>query len=186
MMTIPFGAQLIGRTEKALNALLDQALQGTGLTEPQWVALTLTATRTPTAAATSDDAAFASEPVVPGASLAPEHTPPMASRIGGPGSNPEVVGQFPADLIARIAEALRVGEPAARERLAELAGAGLVHTTSGGAVEPTERGLALWQDVRAQVMRLTDKLWGDVPEADRAAAGRVLNVVLARAGALLS
>ncbi|MBM2614025.1 helix-turn-helix transcriptional regulator [Actinoplanes sp. LDG1-06] len=42
MTTIPFGPQLIGRTEKALNALLNRELSGTGLTEPQWVVLTLT------------------------------------------------------------------------------------------------------------------------------------------------
>ncbi|MFE9690748.1 MarR family winged helix-turn-helix transcriptional regulator [Micromonospora sp. NPDC005806] len=39
-----FGPQLIGRTEKALNALLDRQLAGTGITEPQWVTLTLTVT----------------------------------------------------------------------------------------------------------------------------------------------
>ncbi len=38
MSTTPaFGTQIIGQTEKALNALLDQQLPGTGLTEPQWV-----------------------------------------------------------------------------------------------------------------------------------------------------
>ena len=36
-----FGTQLIGQTEKALNAILDQQLAGTGLTEPQWVTLTI-------------------------------------------------------------------------------------------------------------------------------------------------
>jgi hypothetical protein len=35
--------QLIGQTEKTLNAVLDRLLAGTGLTEPQWVTLTLTA-----------------------------------------------------------------------------------------------------------------------------------------------
>ena len=38
-----FGTQLIGQTEKTLNAILDRLLAGTGLTEPQWVTLTLTA-----------------------------------------------------------------------------------------------------------------------------------------------
>ncbi|MFI7443267.1 hypothetical protein [Nonomuraea indica] len=37
-----FGTQVIGQTEKALNAILERQLAGTGLTEPQWVALTLT------------------------------------------------------------------------------------------------------------------------------------------------
>ncbi|MEV0720971.1 hypothetical protein AB0H87_41125, partial [Asanoa sp. NPDC050611] len=39
-----FSAQLLGRTEKALNAILDRLLAGIEVTEPQWVALTLTVT----------------------------------------------------------------------------------------------------------------------------------------------
>jgi hypothetical protein len=43
MSTIPtFGTPVIGQTEKALNAILDRHLAGTGLTEPPWVPLTLT------------------------------------------------------------------------------------------------------------------------------------------------
>ena len=37
----PFGTQIIGQTEKALNAILVRELTGTGLTEPQWVTLTI-------------------------------------------------------------------------------------------------------------------------------------------------
>jgi hypothetical protein len=40
-MTTSFGPQLIGETEKTLNALLLRHLEGTGLTEPQWVTLRL-------------------------------------------------------------------------------------------------------------------------------------------------
>jgi hypothetical protein len=40
-MTTPFGPQLIGETEKTLNALLLRHLDGTGLTEPLWVTLRL-------------------------------------------------------------------------------------------------------------------------------------------------
>lgn len=36
-----FGTQLIGQTEKALNAILDRQLAGPGLTEPQWVTFTI-------------------------------------------------------------------------------------------------------------------------------------------------
>jgi DNA-binding MarR family transcriptional regulator len=44
MSTTPtFGTPVIGQTEKALNAILDRQLAGTGLTEPLWVTLTLTA-----------------------------------------------------------------------------------------------------------------------------------------------
>jgi DNA-binding MarR family transcriptional regulator len=42
MSTAPaFGTQIIGQTEKALNALLDRELADTSLTEPQWVTLTI-------------------------------------------------------------------------------------------------------------------------------------------------
>ncbi|MFC5001064.1 MarR family winged helix-turn-helix transcriptional regulator [Dactylosporangium cerinum] len=40
--TQAFGTALIGQTEKALNAILNRQLAGTGITEPQWVTLTLT------------------------------------------------------------------------------------------------------------------------------------------------
>jgi hypothetical protein len=39
----PFSPQLLGQTEKTLNAILDRELAGTGLTEPEWVTLVLTA-----------------------------------------------------------------------------------------------------------------------------------------------
>jgi hypothetical protein len=40
-MPTPFGPQLIGEAEKTLNALLGRFLEGTALTEPQWVTLRL-------------------------------------------------------------------------------------------------------------------------------------------------
>lgn len=40
-MTTPFGPQLIGETEKTLNAILRRVLQGTGLRESHWVTLRL-------------------------------------------------------------------------------------------------------------------------------------------------
>jgi hypothetical protein len=39
--TPTFSARLLGQTEKAANAILDRQLAGTGLTEPQWVTLSL-------------------------------------------------------------------------------------------------------------------------------------------------
>jgi hypothetical protein len=42
MSTPPtFGTQVVGQTEKALNAILGRQLAGSGLTEPQWVTLTI-------------------------------------------------------------------------------------------------------------------------------------------------
>jgi hypothetical protein len=40
-MPTPFGPQLIGETEKTLNALLCGLLEPTGLSEPEWVTLRL-------------------------------------------------------------------------------------------------------------------------------------------------
>ena len=40
-MTTPFGPRLIGETEKTLNAVLRKVLDGTDLTEAQWVTLRL-------------------------------------------------------------------------------------------------------------------------------------------------
>lgn len=40
-MATPFGPRLIGETEKTLNALLLRFLEGSGLTEAQWVTLRL-------------------------------------------------------------------------------------------------------------------------------------------------
>jgi DNA-binding MarR family transcriptional regulator len=45
MSTTPtFGTQLIGQTEKTLNAILGRLLAGTGLSEPEWVTLTVAVT----------------------------------------------------------------------------------------------------------------------------------------------
>jgi hypothetical protein len=45
MSTYPtFSPRVIGQTEKTLNAILVRQLAGTGLTEPQWVILTLAVT----------------------------------------------------------------------------------------------------------------------------------------------
>jgi DNA-binding MarR family transcriptional regulator len=40
--TPTFSPQVIGQTEKTLNAILGRLLTGTGVTEPQWVTLTVT------------------------------------------------------------------------------------------------------------------------------------------------
>jgi DNA-binding MarR family transcriptional regulator len=42
MSTNPPFQQVLGQTEKALNAILDRQLAGTGLTEHHWITLTLT------------------------------------------------------------------------------------------------------------------------------------------------
>ena len=136
-----FGTQAIGQTEKALNAILERQLAGTDITEPQWVALTLTV----------------------------------------------VSGGLPTyALIERVSGVLRIEQPAAGQRIAELAAANLVHTTPDGTTEATERGKAQWTQVKAAITQITERLWGDLPEQDLATAGRVLNTVLTRANAILA
>lgn len=44
-VSTPFGPQLIGEAEKTLNAILRKFLEGTGLTEPEWVTLRIATAR---------------------------------------------------------------------------------------------------------------------------------------------
>lgn len=61
-MRTAFGPQLIGQTEKGLNAILSKVLSGSGLEEPHWVVLRLAAQHDgdgPLAAAVADRTHFA-------------------------------------------------------------------------------------------------------------------------------
>ena len=98
-----------------------------------------------------------------------------------------VSGGLPAEaLVERISSVLRIEQSAARQRIAELAAANLVHTTPDDTTEATEHGKAQWTQVRAAIAQITDRLWGDLPEQDLTTAGRVLNTVLTRANAILA
>jgi DNA-binding MarR family transcriptional regulator len=143
--TIPkFGTPVLGETEKALNAILVRQLSGTGLTEPQWVTLSVTA--------------------VSGGS---------ATR---------------AQLAGRLAGALKVGDEQANARIDELTAAGLVAAAGGdeSPVELTDAGRRLHGEVRAGVIPITERLWGDLPAEDLDTASRVLSTILARANAELA
>jgi DNA-binding MarR family transcriptional regulator len=145
MSTNPaFGTQLIGQTEKTLNAILDRELAGTNLTEPQWVALTL--------AVMSGDA------------------------IDG--------NQF----LTSVSAALKVSRPEAQARLAELVDAQLLDppTSDASPVNVTDAGRRLHARIRHAVTEITERLWGDLPADDLAAAGRVLGTVLERANVELT
>ncbi len=145
MSTSPtFSAQLIGQTEKTLNAILDRLLAGTGLTEPQWVTLTL------------------------------------AVRTGGT-----------ADLtsfVSHVADVLKINDADARARIDELTAAQLlvVPDVAGSPVHVTDAGRQLQGRIRSAVVEITDRMWGDLPADDLAAAGRVLTTVLERANAELA
>ena len=142
MSTTPtFSTQLIGQTEKTLNAILARLLTRTGLTEPQWVTLTVA--------------------VMSGGSI--DH------------------GAF----VGRIAGSLRISEAEARARIDELAAEQLFEVDDS-AVTVTDAGKELHARIRGEVVEITDRMWGDLPPEDLAAAGRVLTTVLERADAELA
>jgi hypothetical protein len=53
-------------------------------------------------------------------------------------------------------------------------------------VRVTDAGAQLYGRIRSGVVEITDRMWGDLPAADVAVAGRVLTTVLERANAELA
>jgi hypothetical protein len=86
-------------------------------------------------------------------------------------------------LANRVAGALKVTEPQALAHITVLADADLLRADGDSPVTLTEAGLELYGRVRVAITGITERLWGDVPAADLATAGRVLNTVLERANA---
>jgi hypothetical protein len=135
--------QVIGQAEKTLNAILDRLLAGPGLTEAQWITLTLTA--------------------------------------GGAGSGGH------DQLVTQVAHGLKVDEAQASAHVAELAAAQLVQDAGDGApVRLTEDGKRVHGQIRAGAAQVTERLWGDLPVADLATAGRILSIITDRANAELA
>jgi hypothetical protein len=140
----PFGPQLLGQTEKTLNAILDRELAGTGLTEPEWVTLVLT--------------------VAIGEAIEREQP------------------------IGRVAGAVTVSEEETQTRVDKLTSAGLLQVGDGenSLVQVTDAGHQLHGRIRGEITPITERLWGDLPPEELAAAGRVLSTILARANAELA
>jgi hypothetical protein len=122
-----FTPQLIGQTEKTLNAILDRHLSGAGLSEPQWITLTL--------------AVMAGEPI----------------------------GRH--ELAQRVAGAAKFSEADVRTLIAELAEARLLDVADDD-VTVTDSGKLLQARLRATNNALTERLWGDLPDADLETAGQ--------------
>jgi hypothetical protein len=53
-------------------------------------------------------------------------------------------------------------------------------------VKLTDSGQLLHSQIRAAVIPITERMWGDLPAEDLATAGRVLSTVLERANAELA
>jgi len=94
----------------------------------------------------------------------------------------------PASYVSRVADALKVSEAEAEERIDKLGAAGLVEAFEwdGSPVRVTDAGSQLHGRIRAAVTEITGRLWGDLPTGDLATAGRVLATVLERANAELA
>jgi DNA-binding MarR family transcriptional regulator len=86
-------------------------------------------------------------------------------------------------LVARLADALKVSEGEAQAHIAELAAAGLLDAPDGegSMVRVTDTGQRLHGRIRTVVTEITQRMWGDLPPEDLATAGRVLSTILARA-----
>jgi DNA-binding MarR family transcriptional regulator len=91
-------------------------------------------------------------------------------------------------LVDRVADALKMSRPAAEALVAELATANLLSIPDAhhAAVTLTDSGEQLYTETRAATIRITERLWGDLPAEDLATAGRVLSTVLARANTELA
>jgi hypothetical protein len=90
-----------------------------------------------------------------------------------------------ATLTRRVAAGLKIADHTAREALDRLAADGLV-STHDGPVTPTEAGTRRYQRIAAGIAQLTERLYGGLPAADLAAAGRVLVELTERADAELA
>jgi hypothetical protein len=135
--------RVIGQAEKTMNAILDRQLTGTGLTEPQWVILTLAVT-------------------------------------GGGTAEPDKFTRI-------VADALKISETVARTRVGDMVTAQQLQITGEPpAVTATAAARQLHNRISAANTQIVQRLWGDLPAADLATAGRVLAVITERANAELA
>ncbi|MEU6014208.1 hypothetical protein ABZ826_09135 [Streptomyces sp. NPDC047515] len=93
-----------------------------------------------------------------------------------------------AGLVDRMTGTLKIDAEVAETVLAELAAAGLVEEVPGDTarIALTAAGRERQEAHRAGIAEITARLYGDLPTADLAAAGRVLTEVTARANAVLA
>jgi hypothetical protein len=141
MPTYPtFSPQVLGLAEKTLNAILDRQLAGTGLTEPQWVTLTLAAS----GAATRRDQ--------------------LAGRVAGA---LKVSGEQARARIAELAAAQLVAAPDGDGAVVKVTDAGqqLYGTVRAAAGQITQR---LWGDLPAEDLAVAGRVLSIV--TDRANA----------------
>jgi hypothetical protein len=154
----PLTPQVIGQAESAHRPLLERVLGRSGITFPQWVALTIAAAADTAAAdAASDDAGIADGAIDRG------------------------------ELIGRMTGALKIDDTAAARALAGLTVSELLQDLAGDGsrVGLTETGRARHRQLRAAVDQVVARLYGNIPADDLATTSRVLTLITARANAEL-
>ncbi|MER5755313.1 hypothetical protein [Streptomyces sp. NPDC002088] len=88
-----------------------------------------------------------------------------------------------AGAVDRLTSTLKIGESEAHTLLDELADAGLI---DGARRSLTDKGDSLQREFTDAVTELTERLYGDLPAAEREIAARALAHVTARANAELA
>ena len=88
-------------------------------------------------------------------------------------------------LTADTVAALKVDEDSVRGTIDELIAAGLV-SSDASEVRITDAGRALYDRITKETSAASGRIWGDIPEQDLLAAGRVLTLVTERANAELA
>jgi DNA-binding MarR family transcriptional regulator len=93
-------------------------------------------------------------------------------------------------LVARLANALKVDDAAAEATIADMADDGLLQTASGSVLAPivalSDAGRERYARIRAAIDQTTAPLYGDLPVGDLAATRRVLSTISDRADTMLA
>ncbi|MFC3502934.1 MarR family winged helix-turn-helix transcriptional regulator [Micromonospora krabiensis] len=88
-------------------------------------------------------------------------------------------------LVARLTDGLKIDAPAAEAVLTDLTDAGLLREETGG-LAFTDAGHEVRHAIADATTAISGRLYGDIPAADLAVAGRVLSLVRERADAELA
>ncbi len=91
----------------------------------------------------------------------------------------------PGTLVEQVAAGLRITDSQVDEALTGLEADGLVSTTDGRVV-PTPAGTQRYQRIADGIAQIGERLYGGLPAADLATAGRILAAVTERADAELA
>ncbi|POX46395.1 MarR family transcriptional regulator [Streptomyces sp. Ru71] len=89
-------------------------------------------------------------------------------------------------LVQGVTHDVKVSAAEAGRTLDELTDRGLLIVDDSGLVRMTDAGRELYDSGTAETAQASARIWADIPEADLAAAGRVLALVTERANAELA